>query len=95
MKKEVVKAEINFQNNTVKIMDLLHLVILNNLENINAELITKNIPQDQRLIQLNQSTIWQMSVLKEGEGIKELVQLQKQLKSISLLENYHKVDDNE
>ena len=33
--------------------DLLHLVILNNLENINAELIKIGIPQQERLIRLN------------------------------------------
>ena len=33
--------------------DLLHLVILNNLENINAELIKMNISQSDRLVKLN------------------------------------------
>ena len=33
--------------------DLLHLVILNNLENTNAELIKMNIEQSERLIKLN------------------------------------------
>lgn len=33
--------------------DLLHLVILNNLENINAELIEMGIPQSERLVRLN------------------------------------------
>lgn len=35
--------------------DLLHLVILNNLENTNAELISDNIGQRERLIKLNKS----------------------------------------
>ena len=33
--------------------DLLHLVILSNLENINAQLIEMGIPQNERLIKLN------------------------------------------
>ena len=33
--------------------DLLHLVILNNLENINAELIEMKIHQRERLVRLN------------------------------------------
>ena len=33
--------------------DLLHLVILSNLENINAELIEMEIPQSERLVRLN------------------------------------------
>ena len=35
--------------------DLLHLIILNNLENTNAELIRMNIKQSDRLIKLNES----------------------------------------
>lgn len=37
----------------ISLTDLLHLVILNNLENINAELIEHNIHQRNRLIKLN------------------------------------------
>ena len=33
--------------------DLVHLLILNNLENINAELIKNNLSQRERLIKLN------------------------------------------
>lgn len=33
--------------------DLLHLVILNNLENINAGLIKMNLSQKERLVRLN------------------------------------------
>ena len=35
--------------------DLLHLIILNNLENTNAELIRMNVKQPYRLIRLNES----------------------------------------
>lgn len=35
--------------------DLLYLIILNNLENTNAELIRMNIKQSDRLISLNES----------------------------------------
>ena len=35
--------------------DLLHLIILNNLENTNAELIRMNMKQPYRLIRLNES----------------------------------------
>ena len=40
--------------------DLLHLIILNNLENTNAELIRMNIKQSDRLIRLNESARNQM-----------------------------------
>lgn len=59
--------------------DLLHLVILNNLENINAELIRMNIKQSDRLIQLNESARNQMEALRNNKNIKELEVLQQQV----------------
>lgn len=35
--------------------DLLHLIILNNLENTNAELVRMKVKQSDRLVQLNES----------------------------------------
>ena len=52
--------------------DLLHLIILNNLENINAELIKNNIPQKERLISLNATARNQVKILSENKNIKEL-----------------------
>ena len=59
--------------------DLLHLVILNNLENSNAEFIKLGISQSERLIRLNESARNQMEILKNNHGIKELEILQKQI----------------
>ena len=59
--------------------DLLHLVILNNLQNINAEMISHNIPQRERLVNLNESARRQMRVLKDNRGIKDLELLQQQI----------------
>ena len=59
--------------------DLLHLVILNNLENSNAEFIKLGISQSERLIKLNESARNQMEVLKNNNGIKELEILQNQI----------------
>ena len=59
--------------------DLLHLIILNNLENINAELIRMNIKQSDRLIQLNESARNQMEILKSNNSIKELNLLEEKL----------------
>lgn len=58
--------------------DLLHLIILNNLENTNAELIRMNIKQSDRLIRLNESARNQMEALKNNKNIKELEVLQHQ-----------------
>ena len=57
--------------------DLLHLVILNNLQNTNAELIENNVSQSERLVRLNKSEKRQMKALKDNKNIKELEQLQK------------------
>ena len=56
--------------------DLLHLVILNNLENINATLIKMNISQSDRLIQLNELARKQLELLYNNKSIKELERFQ-------------------
>ena len=52
--------------------DLLHLVILSNLENINAELIEMGIPQSERLIKLNDMAKKQMELLRKNKSLKNL-----------------------
>ncbi|OGK27031.1 DNA-binding protein [Candidatus Roizmanbacteria bacterium RIFCSPHIGHO2_02_FULL_40_13b] len=52
--------------------DVTKLVVLANLEGINAELIKKGISQPERLIQLNQSAISQMKSLLGNPSIKKL-----------------------
>ena len=65
--------------------DLLHLIILNNLENTNAELIRMNIKQSDRLIRLNDSARFQMDSLKNNKNIKELEILQHQVNNDQVL----------
>lgn len=55
--------------------DLLHLVILNNLENINAELIKMGIPQNERLIRLNEIAIKQIGMFKNSKSFGDLKEL--------------------
>ena len=52
--------------------DLLYLVILNNLENINAELIEMKIPQNERLVRLNNIARKQMELLKNNKSFSNL-----------------------
>ena len=59
--------------------DLLHLVILKNLQNTNAELIRMNIKQSDRLIQLNESARNQMEALRNNKNVRELEVLQQQV----------------
>lgn len=56
--------------------DLLHLIILNNLENINALLIKNGISQKDRLISLNNTAKNQIEILSKSKSIKELQNLQ-------------------
>ena len=59
--------------------DLLHLVILNNLESANAEFIKIGMSQSERLLSLNNSARNQMEILKNNNGIKELELLQEKI----------------
>ena len=52
--------------------DVLHLVILNNLENINAELIENKVPQSERLIRLNNIARRQAELLKNSKSLNNL-----------------------
>lgn len=90
MKKDLVTVEMIVKENKVGILrvgnvnyisltDLLHLVILNNLQNTNAELIKEKIPQGERLIRLNNSARRQLKVLKDNKNIKDLELLQNKL----------------
>lgn len=51
---------------------LEQLVVLSNMESINALLIQQNLPQNDRLIQLNKVAITQMKSLTENKAIKKL-----------------------
>ncbi len=59
--------------------DLLHLVILNNLEILNSQLIEKGKSQSERLIELNSAARNQLNVLKNNKSIKELEQMQEEI----------------
>lgn len=64
--------EIANKGNIRDYTDLLHLVILNNLENINAELIEMKIPQNERLVRLNNIARKQMELLKNNKSFNNL-----------------------
>ena len=57
--------------------DLLHLVILNNLENINAELIEMKMPQNKRLIRLNAIAKKQMDILRNNNTLANTPKIEK------------------
>ena len=64
--------------------DLLHLIILSNLENINAELINSGISQSERLLRLNKTAKKQIRILANNKSIKNLEQLESDFNSMNL-----------
>lgn len=59
----------NLKGNIRDYTDLLHLVILNNLENINASLIEMGLIQRERLIKLNNLAKKQMELLRNNNSL--------------------------
>lgn len=66
--------------------DLLHLVILSNLENINVELIEMGIMQSERLIRLNNIAKKQMELLRKNKSIKKLEYIENKVNNNLLIE---------
>ena len=66
--------------------DLLHLVILSNLENINAELIDMGIPQSERLVRLNDMAKKQMVLLRKNKSLKNLEYIENKVNDKLLIE---------
>jgi len=66
--------------------DLLHLVILSNLENINAELIEMEIPQSERLVRLNDMAKKQMELLRKNKSLKNLEYIENKINDKLLIE---------
>ena len=73
--------EIAVKGNIRDYTDLLHLVILNNLENINAELIEMKIPQNERLVKLNNIAKKQMELLKNDKSFNKLEYIENKVNS--------------
>lgn len=78
--------EIANKGNIRDYTDLLHLVILNNLENINAELIEMEIPQSERLIKLNNMAKKQMELLKNNNSFNNLEYIENKVNDKLLIE---------
>ena len=65
----------NNKDNSGNIRDYAYvsqLICLSNLENLNALFINEGLPQDKRLIKLNQIAIQQMKLLNEDRTVKRL-----------------------
>lgn len=71
--------------------DLLHLVILSNLENINAELIEMGIPQSERLVRLNGMAKKQMELLRKNNSLKNLEYIENKVNDKLLIDTKKKM----
>ena len=58
--------------------DVLHLVVLANLENLNAEMIKNGIPQKERIVKLNSIAKRQLKLLSDSSSIKRLEKIEDQ-----------------
>lgn len=65
----------NLDGNMRDYANILQLVILSNLENINAELINQGLPQKSRLERLNEIAKKQLEILKDSSEIKKIEEL--------------------
>lgn len=70
--KEWREANPDLEGNIRDHSTIEQLVVLSNLESINAVLIHQGLPQSERLIQLNQIAITQMKSLVNAKGLKGL-----------------------
>ena len=73
-----------FESEAGKNSFYLHLVILNNLENINAQLIKEGFSQKEHLIKLNKIAKEQIQILKNNKNIKTLEDVERNLRDRKL-----------
>jgi hypothetical protein len=65
-------ANPNEKGNIRDLATLEQLVVLSNMESINALLVSQGVPQSERLLQLNKVAITQMKSLVENSAIRNL-----------------------
>ena len=70
----------NLDGNIRDYTDILHLVVLANLENLNAEMITSGISQSERIVKLNNTAKKQLELLKNNSSVRRLEKMDEKLK---------------
>jgi len=73
--KEWKEQNPNLEGNMRDYANILQLVILVNLENLNAEMIEQGLEQSKRLVRLNQIAKKQLDILQGNAGIKRIENL--------------------
>ena len=77
--KEWKEKNPNLIGNMRDYTDIVHLVVLSNLENINADMISDEISQDKRLEKLNTIARKQLELLKNNKNIKTIEKIETKL----------------
>ncbi len=70
----------NLNGNIRDYTDILHLIVLANLENLNADLITSGISQSKRIVKLNNTAKKQLELLKNSSSVCRLEKMDEHLK---------------
>ena len=71
------ESNANLEGNIRDNTDILHLVVLNNLEIINAEMIESGISQKERLVKLNKIARKHLELLADDKNIKYIEKIDK------------------
>ena len=77
--KEWKEKNPNLIGNMRDYTDIVHLVVLSNLENINADMISDGISQDKRMEKLNIIARKQLELLKNNKNIKTIEKIETKL----------------
>ena len=80
--KEWKEKNPNLEGNMRDYANILQLVILINLENLNAEMINQGIKQSKRLERLNEIAKRQYEILKDHNGIKRIEHLDSNMQKL-------------
>ena len=73
------KINPNLDGNIIDYADILHLIVLSNLEVLNASMIDNGIKQRERLEKLNATARKELSVLSKDKNILGIEKLDKKL----------------
>ena len=77
--KEWKKANPNAKGNIRDNATISQLIVLSNLENLNAAFIKQGLPQKERLLRLNAEAIYQLKTFKNNKNITQIEKIDKKL----------------
>lgn len=80
--KEWKEKNPNLKGNIRDYADVLHLIVLSNLEVLNASMIENNISQQERLEKLNKTAIKELMILSDNNNIKTISNKDEEVKRI-------------